>query len=44
MSTIQVEVRVREVLEIDPQELEDQSILEWIEGQDWLQYIEWEIV
>ncbi len=44
MTTIQIEVRLREVLEIDYQELEDQSIIEWIENQDWMQFIEWEIV
>ena len=44
MTTIQFEVRLREVLEIDYQELEDQSIIEWIENQDWMQFIEWEIV
>ena len=44
MTTIQIEVRLREVLEIDYQELEDQSIIEWIENQDWMQFIEWEKV
>ena len=44
MTTIQIDVRLREVLEIDYQELEHQSIIEWFENQDWMQFIEWEIV
>mgnify|MGYP003639671507 CR=1 FL=1 len=45
MTTIDIEIRCREIHSIDAMDLADQSIEEWIEcNLDILSLIEWEVV